>query len=1054
MTTPSVPNDWENPALPGRNRLAPRAFFTPYPDEASARTFDRANSPWFKLLNGNWKFHFAATVAEAPVSFDVTGWADIPVPSCWQMHGYGHPHYTNVQYPFPVDPPRVPTENPTGTYVRDFFIGDDWNGRQIRLRFEGVDSAFHVWINGKQVGFSKGSRLPSEFDITKHVRPGNNQIAVRVIQWSDGSYMEDQDMWWLSGIFRDVCLIAMPAAHIADIHVHAPADGKLKVNTTLTGNAAGCKVTTKLLDHTGKVVKPQPPHLWSAEDPYLYTLLVTLKDAAGNVLEVVPQHVGFRTVEIKGDKFLVNGVAIKLKGVNRHETHPDLGRVMTMEAMVKDLLLMKQHNINAIRTSHYPDDPRFYDLCDYYGFYVIDECDLETHGFCSIEGWAGNPTEDSRWETACVDRMERMIHRDKNHPCIIMWSLGNEAHFGVNHIAMATRARQLDPSRPIHYEGDYALKTADVYSRMYPGVDFVSAIGSSTEEQIAAKFKLPGTGYAGKPFVLCEYAHAMGNGPGGLLEYWDAIYNSDRLMGGFIWEWVDHGLRARWNADGKAVVAKAPHPNPLPQTTAASRRLGSPLSGARACKSLLPTGGEGQDEGASANAGREFFAYGGDFGDVPNDGNFVCDGLIFPDRIPSPGLIEYKKVIEPVKVEKVGDQFRITNRYDFINLDHLQLSWNVSVAGVVVESGTAKIPSIPGRKSKLIKIPLAPLGGEGQGEGVPSYLTLSFTLAAATPWAARGHEIAWAQFELPAKLKAPVLVAKTVPALKLADTGNTASITGPNFAVNFDKVRAVLTGWQHDGVALLTTGPRLNFWRATTDNDRASWGQQQYAKAWRDARLDLLQHRTDGVTVDQLDAGTVCIVAKTRIAPPVTGLGFECEYIYTITGTGEIQLEVHGCPQGPLPATLPRLGLQLALPTAFDQVQWFGRGPGEAYRDTKQAQRFGHWHATVNDLYTPYVFPQENGNRTDVSWVKFADAIGRGICFAGLPNFTAHRYTTMDLENAKHTYDLVPRDFITVTLDHEHNGIGTGSCGPGPWEQYQLKPAEFRFNVRLRPAQK
>ena len=992
MTTPSVPNDWENPALPGRNRLSPRAFFTPYPDEASARTFDRTNSPWFKLLNGNWKFHFAATVAEAPSTFaGVTGWADIPVPSCWQMHGYGRPHYTNVQFPFPVDPPRVPTENPTGTYVRDFFIGDDWNGRQIRLRFEGVDSAFHVWINGKQVGFSKGSRLPSEFDITKHIRTGNNQIAVRVIQWSDGSYMEDQDMWWLSGIFRDVCLIAMPDAHIADIHVHAPADGKLKVETTLAGKTDGCKVTTKLLDHTGKAVKPQPPHLWSAEDPYLYTLLVTLKDAAGNVLEVVPQHVGFRTVEIKGDKFLVNGVAIKLKGVNRHETHPDLGRVMTMESMVKDLLLMKQHNINAIRTSHYPDDPRFYDLCDYYGFYVIDECDLETHGFCSIEGWAGNPTEDSRWETACVDRMERMIHRDKNHPCIIMWSLGNEAHFGVNHIAMATRARQLDPSRPIHYEGDYALKTADVYSRMYPGVDFVSAIGSSTEEQIAAKFKLPGTGYAGKPFVLCEYAHAMGNGPGGLLEYWDAIYSSDRLMGGFIWEWADHGLRQR-TADGQ-----------------------------------------------------EYFAYGGDFGDVPNDGNFVCDGLIFPDRIPSPGLIEYKKVIEPVKVEKVGDQFRITNRYDFANLDHLQLSWNVTVAGAVVQSGTAKIPSIPGRKSKLISLPFAK-------PAEAAYLNLSFTLAAATSWAARGHEIAWAQFELPVTSRRSGVPAAISPAIKLADTGNTAVVTGPNFAVNFDKVRAVLTGWQHDGVALLTTGPRLNFWRATTDNDRASWGQQQYAKAWREARLDMLQHRTDGVTVDQLDAGAVRIVAKTRIAPPVTGLGFECEYIYTITGTGEIQLEVHGLPQGPLPATLPRIGLQLALPTAFDQVQWFGRGPGEAYRDTKQAQRFGRWSATVADLYTPYVFPQENGNRTDVSWVKFADAIGRGICFAGLPNFTAHRYTTMDLENAKHTTDLVPRDFITVTLDHEHNGIGTGSCGPGPLEQYQLKPAEFRFTLRLRPA--
>ncbi|MEI8315257.1 MAG: glycoside hydrolase family 2 TIM barrel-domain containing protein [Verrucomicrobiota bacterium] len=994
MTTPSALNDWENPALPGRNRLSPRAFFTPYPDETSARTFDRTNSPWFKLLNGNWKFHFAPTPAEAPVSFkDVTGWADIPVPSCWQMHGYGRPHYTNVQFPFPVDPPHVPTENPTGTYVRDFFVGDDWNGRQIRLRFEGVDSAFHVWINGREVGFSKGSRLPAEFDVTKLVRTGNNQIAVRVVQWSDGSYMEDQDMWWLSGIFRDVCLIAMPATHIADIHVHAPADGKLKVNTTLAGDTAGCKVTTKLLDHAGHVVKPQPPRLWSAEDPYLYTLLVTLKDAAGNVLEVVPQSIGFRTVEIQGDRFLVNGVAIKLKGVNRHETHPDLGRVMTMEAMVKDLLLMKQHNINAIRTSHYPDDPRFYDLCDYYGFYVIDECDLETHGFSAIEGWAGNPTEDPRWETACVDRMERMVHRDKNHPCIIMWSLGNEAHFGCNHIAMAKRARQLDSSRPIHYEGDYDLKTADVFSQMYTHVDNVITIGHGTDEEIKTKLNQKGNGYASKPFVLCEYAHAMGNGPGGLLEYWDAIYNSDRLMGGFIWEWADHGLRQR-TADGQ-----------------------------------------------------ECFVYGGDFGDVPNDGNFVCDGLVFPDRTPSPGLTEYKKVIEPVKVEKVGDQFRITNRYDFINLDHLQLSWNVTVAGAVIQAGTAKILSIPGRKSKLISIPF-------DKPADAACLNLSFTLTADTPWAACGHEIAWAQFELPAKLKAPVIVAKTGPALKLVNSGNAIAITGANFVVNFDKIHAVLTGWQHDGVILLQTGPRLNFWRATTDNDRASWGQQQYAKAWQAARLDMLQHRTDGVTIEQLDAGTVRIVAKTRIAPPVLSIGFECDYTYTITGDGQITIEVHGIPRGTaLPPTLPRLGLQLTLPTAFDQVQWFGRGPGEAYRDTKQAQRRGLWQATVDELYTPYVFPQENGNRTDVSWVKFADLAGRGICFAGLPNFSAHRYTTLDLENAKHTTDLVKRDFITVSLDHEHNGIGTGSCGPGPWEQHQLKPAEFRFALCLRPVQ-
>ena len=1027
MTTPATPKDWENPALPSRNRLAPRAYFTPYPDETTARTFDRTASPWFKLLNGNWKFHWAPTPAEAPAAFDQTAdWADLPVPSCWQMHGYGRPHYTNVQFPFPVDPPYVPTENPTGTYVRDFFIGDDWNGRQIRLRFEGVDSAFHVWINGKPVGFSKGSRLPSEFDITARVRPGQNQIAVRVVQWSDGSYMEDQDMWWLSGIFRDVCLIAMPATQIADIHVHAPADGKLDLQVKLAGPTDGYRLEARLLDATGNLIaktnravqseienlksRIQDPRLWSAENPYLYTLLVTLKDAAGNVIEVVPQRIGFRTVEIQGDRFLVNGVAIKLKGVNRHETHPDLGRVILLEAMVKDLLLMKQHNINAIRTSHYPNDPRFYDLCDYYGFYVIDECDLETHGFFRPDNWfPSNPTMDARWETACVDRMERMVQRDKNHPSIILWSLGNEAGFGPNHIAMATRARQIDSSRPIHYEGDYDLKTADVFSQMYTHLDGVITIGRGNEEEIKTKLNQKGSGYGSKPFVLCEYAHAMGNGPGGLLEYWDAIYSSDRLMGGFIWEWADHGLRARWDADGKTASV-------------------APLN-------------------AQHSTHNTFIAYGGDFGDVPNDGNFVCDGLIFPDRIPSPGLIEYKKIIEPVKVEKVGDQFRITNRYDFINLDHIQLSWSVTVAGTVIQSGTAKIPSIPGRKSKLVSIPFALPSAD-------AYLNLSFTLAAATIWANRGHEIAWAQFALSATASScrSAIPGATGPALQLTDSGNIATITGPDFVVNFDKIRAVLTGWQHEGVGLLKTGPRLNLWRATTDNDRAGWGVQQYAKAWRETKLDLLQHRTVGVTAEQLDATTVRIIAQTRIAPPVLTIGFDCDYTYTITGDGQIAIDVHGIPSEGMPATLPRLGIQLALPAAFDQVQWFGRGPGEAYRDTKQAQRFGLWRATVNELFTHYVYPQENGNRTDVDWVRFADRNGRGICFAGLPNFSAHWFTTMDLENAKHTTDLVKRDFITVSLDHEHNGIGTGSCGPGPWEQYRLKPAEFRFSARLRPA--
>jgi len=945
-------HNWENPAVIGRGRLAGRTYYFAYPDEATARKFDRTASPWFKLLNGTWKFNYAPTPAES----NPTEWHDLPVPSSWQMHGYGRPHYTNVPYPFPVDPPRVPTENPTGTYSREFEIGAEWSSQRIFLRFEGVDSAFYVWVNGREVGFSKGSRLPAEFDVTDCVRPGSNTLTVRVYQWSDGSYLEDQDMWWLSGIFRDVYLLARPTTYIADLLIHAPATGQLEVETTLGGPTQGFTVETKLLDCGGQ------PRLWSAEDPQLYTALVTLKDPQGRIVEVIPQRVGFRTVEIKGDRFLVNGVAVKLKGVNRHEMHPDLGRAVPLEAMVEDLVLMKGHNINAIRTSHYPNDPRFYDLCDQYGFYVIDECDLETHGFSLLKDWAGNPTNDPTWEVACVDRMERMVARDRNHPCIVMWSLGNESNFGCNHLAMAKRARTLDSSRPIHYEGDQQLKTVDVFSQMYTHLGKVIEFGQQS----------------GMPFVLCEYAHAMGNGPGGLTEYWDAIYQSDRLMGAFVWEWCDHGIRQR------------------------------------------------------TAEGHEYFAYGGDFGDEPNDGNFVCDGLVFPDRRPSPGLIEYKKVIEPVKVEKIGSRCRIHNRYDFLNLDHLELKWSITVDGQITQSGTGTMPVVPARQNREFEL----LYDQPHGD---AYLNLSFTLATDTLWAARGHEVAWAQFELSAR-RSDIPVA-TSPTIKLTETATTLELTSPNLAFTFDKVRAVITGWN----SLIRTGPRLNFWRATTDNDRAAWGQDQDATKWRKAGLHWLQHRTNSVEFERA-GNSVKIIARVRIAPPILNIGFQCDYTYTITGAGEVLIEVHGMPYGELPATIPRIGLQMTLPGRADRVRWFGRGPGECYRDTKQAQRVGLWQATVDELYTPYVFPQENGNRTDVRWVEFP-----GFRVTGVENFSAHRFTTLDLENARHTTDLVPRDFITLNFDHAQQGIGSASCGPGPWEQHRLKPTEFRFALRLQP---
>lgn len=1011
-------NDWENPELTNRNRLPARAHIFPYPDAGSAAIGERDKSPWFALLNGSWKLDCSDNPQSAPKDFfaegfDASSWDEINVPGNWQMQGYGHPHYTNVIYPFPVDPPHVPTDNPTGSYLRHFDIPEQWSNRQILLRFEGVDSAFYVWVNGVEVGFSKGSRTPAEFDITEYVHTGKNTIAVRVFKWSDGSYCEDQDMWWLSGIFRDVYLIAAPKMHVWDVSVQTSFDQDYR-NAVLSldceirnyskESAEGISFDAVLFDVTHRSVAScsdnvnispngemnisaqinvAEPKKWSAETPYLYTLLVTLKDSDGNVIEVTPIKIGFRQVEIKGDVFCVNGVPIKIKGVNRHEFHTDLGRAVPIEAMIEDILIMKRHNINAVRTSHYPDDPRWYDLCDYYGLYLIDECDLETHGFGMLKDWRhGDPTNDPAWECACVDRMVRMMERDKNHPSIIMWSLGNEAGLGCNHKAMAAKARELDPTRPIHYEGDYKLEVADVYSRMYHHLNDVIKIGKGEYEIEDAH-----RDYKSMPFIQCEYAHAMGNGPGGLKEYWEAYYTYPRLMGGFIWEWCDHGIRQR------------------------------------------------TDDGV------EYFAYGGDFGDQPNDGNFVCDGLVFPDRRPSPGLIEYKKVIEPVKVEPIDlgkGLFKITNLYDFRSLDHLDLKWTIEVDGEPVQSGRADIPHVEAHKS--VDIALAydmPKTGE-------CYLTLSFTLANDETWAERGHEVAWSQFKLPASAKEGDSRAISGP-LSVCEDDSVIKVTGNDFEITFDRVHAIISDWRHGGQKILNSGPRLNFWRAPIDNDKI------WADTWREAGLHWLQHRTDSVEISQPEPDTVKILARVCIAPPIYDRAFECEYTYTIHCDGEVEIDVHGMPKGDWPETLPRIGLQMTIPSDMDQVTWFGRGPSECYVDTKQAGRFGLHSMSVDELYTPYIFPQENGNRTDVSWVTYKNSKGLALTAEGgtTLNFSAHRFTTADLDNARHTYDLVPRDEITLNLDYRHNGIGSASCGPGPWDQYLLRPEEFSFKIKL-----
>ncbi|WP_232664875.1 glycoside hydrolase family 2 TIM barrel-domain containing protein [Pseudonocardia sp. TRM90224] len=927
---------------------------TPGSGARPARAAFRSDAPVIDL-GGEWRFHLSPSAAAAPEGieapdFDDSGWSTLPVPSNWQMHGHGKPAYTNVVYPFPIDPPNVPSENPTGDHRLAFEVPDTWAGLPAVLRFDGIDSCGRVWLNGTELGVTRASRLPTEFDVSDVLRTGRNVLAVRVHQWSSGSYLEDQDMWWLSGIFRDVTLLARPEGGIDDFWLRADYDhvtgtGLLRVETTAAARLSVPELG--IVDSpVSRPIDAGPVEPWSAESPRLYD------GTLATDTERVPVRIGFRTVAIVDKQITVNGSPIMFKGVNRHEFHPDLGRAVPHGTAREDVLLMKRHNINAVRTSHYPPHPAFLELCDELGLWVIDECDLETHGFHLVD-WDRNPSAVPEWREAYLDRITRTVERDKNRPSVIMWSLGNESHTGKNLADMAHWVRGRDATRPVHYEGDYDCVYVDVHSTMYASHKDVEAIGRANR----------------MPYIQCEYAHAMGNGPGGLLEYRELYEKYPNLQGGFIWEWIDHGIRQH-------------------------------------------------DE-----QGREFFAYGGDFGEPIHDGNFITDGLIFPDRTPSPGLVEFAKIIEPVRIDA---GLTITNHYDFSGLDHLTFTWVLEEEGVEVETGTLDVPAVRPGESVQVAMPKLP---ETTGE---SWLTVRAALTEATPWAPAGHTVAWGQVPIaPAPAPAP------------APAGEGRKAT---FLPSEDRKVAFLPS--SDGGAAEIFGvpvatPRLDLWRAPTDNDHP-----EIEKHWRGIGLHRLQH-----SVIDVRRGDDELVVRARVAPPALAIGMFATYRWSASPDAlRLRLDVE--PDGRWPGVLPRLGLRMALPGTLDQVEWFGRGPGEAYADSRQAARVGRFSASVDALQTPYVHPQENGNRTDVRWATLTGADGRGLRIEGSPTFelTARRWTTEDLDAAKHTVDLVPGELIHLNLDVAQTGLGSNSCGPGVLPKYELHAKPTTFELTFRPA--
>ncbi|WP_406118534.1 glycoside hydrolase family 2 TIM barrel-domain containing protein [Streptomyces sp. NBC_00989] len=955
-------------------------------------------------LNGSWRFRLSPTASAAEDfaadGFDDQAWDSIPVPAHWVLEGdgaYGRPIYTNIQFPFPIDPPYVPDENPTGDYRRTFDVPADWSdAERVVLRFDGVESLFRVWVNGTGIGSAGGSRLAHEFDVTSAVRPGENVVAVRVHQWSAASYVEDQDQWWLPGIFRDVTLTARPAGGIEDVWLRTGFDdGHGRVEAEVVADATAFPVTLRIPGLGVEQVWATPDDVapvdiaevepWSAELPRLYD--ATVSTAA----ETVSLRVGFRTVEIRGDQFLVNGRRVVFHGVNRHETHPERGRVFDEEHAREDLALMKRFNVNAIRTSHYPPHPRLLDLADELGFWVILECDLETHGFDKV-GWVGNPSDDPAWREAYLDRIERTVERDKNHPSIVIWSLGNEAGTGSNLAAMSAWVHARDAERPVHYEGDHTGEYTDVYSRMYASVLETEQIGTDgSRAPLLNCTPAQGARQRTKPFLLCEYAHAMGNGPGAFDQYEALVHQHPRLHGGFVWEWRDHGILSR------------------------------------------------------TPDGTPYYAYGGDFGEVIHDGNFVMDGMVLSDDVPTPSLHEFKAVVAPVRFAFDGDKVAITNLRHTADTSDLRFRWRVEHDGLAVESGELEVPSVAAGDSGRVSLPAVPVSPDAE-----TWLTVDAVLATGTVWAPEGHVVATAQLDR--SVRRPVPAGRGRFDWQSGDGTLTLGVA--------EFVGGSLVRLGERAVA----GPRLELFRAPTDNDKGAWGEVDESDAsvsgvsnaelWLRDGLDRLTSRR--VSVEQT-ADALRTVDKVSAAD--SALSVLVESVWSREGDGEVELRVEIQPSRGWQTVWPRIGVRFDLPDGtapVDGAEWFGLGPLESYPDSVRAARTGRFSATVRDLSVDYARPQETGHRSELRRLALTSGDTEVLRVEALPDthgrrpgFTLSRHTPQEIAKAGHPYELPESTTSRLFVDAAQHGLGSRACGPDVWPEFALRPEARTIRLRI-----